>query len=255
MMRVETTAWTRLPGDRAPARTLFAIGDIHGYSDALRMMLGHLKIYIDEQRPSEPIDLVFLGDLIDRGPDPIGVLDLVAKGLQTGHVAEHVLLGNHDWYLAVAAGLWEGRLTEDDRDTWTMFGGEETLLAFGLRADAPRQAFVERLTPAQADVLADMQPMFLSGEILCAHAGVDPTARLEDQLVRDLIWIREPFLSAASASGPWPLGLTVVHGHTPGAEGVFANRIGVDTGGYHTGIFSAAEIATNAVRFHRVIRR
>ena len=44
--------------------------------------------------------------------------------------------------------------------------------------------------------------------------------------------------------------MTVVHGHTPNAYGVFAHRIGVDTGGYSTGIFSAVEIRADGLRFH-----
>lgn len=254
-MRVVTTPWTRLPSGRAPARTLFAIGDVHGYSDALRALLAHLKVYIDEQRPSEPIDLVYLGDLIDRGPDPLGVLDLVASGLATDHVRERVLLGNHDWYLAVASGLWEGRLTPEDRDLWFAFGGEETLAAFGLGSDAPRDAFLARLSERQCAVLADMRPMFVTGQILCVHAGVEPLVPLDEQLLRNLIWIREPFLStAARPSGAWPLGLTVVHGHSPRSAGVFTHRIGVDTGGFYSGVFSAVEIAANALRFHRAVR-
>ena len=45
-------------------RRIFAIGDIHGCYDKLRALLDQLPIDWSRDR------LVFIGDYIDRGPDP-----------------------------------------------------------------------------------------------------------------------------------------------------------------------------------------
>lgn len=255
-MRIETTGWSEAPAGRRPDRPLLAIGDIHGYSDALRTLLGHLKIYIAETYGAAPVDLVFLGDLVDRGPDPLGVLELAGRGLQMRGVSETLLLGNHDWYLSSAAGLQAAPLRDREWDAWLRWGGRETLAAMGVGRQDPPNAFRARMTVTQSAALAGMRPSFRSGGIFCAHAGVDPLLGPDDQTQRDLMWMREPFLTAAAnPRGAWPFGLTVVHGHTIGADGVYANRIGVDTGGYETGVFSAVEITAQGVRFHRVVRR
>jgi serine/threonine protein phosphatase 1 len=56
-----------------------------------------------------------------------------------------------------------------------------------------------------------------NGVRLFVHAGIDPTLPLDDQSPRDLLWIREPFLSSERH-----FGRLVVHGHT-------ASRIFVPT--------------------------
>lgn len=254
-MRIETSRWRALPQGRAPERTLIAIGDLHGHSDAARMLLGHLKMYIEERRLGEPLDLVFLGDLIDRGPDPLGVLELAVRGIEVDHVDEHLILGNHDWFLLAAAGLADEPMRDEDRTAWILHGGRETFQALELPINASEADIRRRLSIGHIGALKQMRLMFRSGSVLCVHAGVDHTLPAHAQTPETLLWIREPFLDIGSDElAEWPIGLTVVHGHTPRAAGVYAHRIGVDTGGYSTGIFTAAELTDRAVRFHRVVR-
>ena len=253
-MHLEQTAWKKPPGGRLPERPLFAIGDIHGYSDALERLLAHLAEYIPDAYPGEEVDLVFLGDLIDRGPDPLGVLELTGAGLGLEGVRETVLMGNHDWYLATAAGLTGEVMSEDEIGSWLMWGGSETLTAMNVEPYDGPAAYQACFTPTQAAALSRMQWSYATGGVLCVHAGVDPFRPLESQKWRDMIWIRDPFLSAAEGA-TWPFDVTVVHGHTPSANGVFANRIGVDTGGYATGVFTALELWEPGARFHHVVRR
>src|SRR6185503_7439664 len=74
----------------------FLIGDLQGCSDALDRMLA--EIAFSPSRDS----LHVLGDLVNRGPDNIGVLERLAA---LGNAAT-CLLGNHDLHLlAVAAGV------------------------------------------------------------------------------------------------------------------------------------------------------
>ncbi len=69
------------------------IGDIHGERTVLMTLLEQLG-YDDAGRHPAGRRLVFLGDMVDRGPDSIGVVDLVQR-LVESNVAQCVL-GNHE---------------------------------------------------------------------------------------------------------------------------------------------------------------
>ncbi len=64
------------------------------------------------------------------------------------------------------------------------------------------------------------------GGYVFVHAGLRPGVALAAQVPEDMLWIREPFLSATS-----PLEAVVVHGHTiEPVPVVRRHRIGIDTG-------------------------
>jgi hypothetical protein len=75
------------------------VGDVHGEVEALRSLLGHLG-YAGGVHPRGR-RLVFLGDLVDRGPDSPAVVRLV-RGLVGDGLAQCVL-GNHE--LSLLLGL------------------------------------------------------------------------------------------------------------------------------------------------------
>ena len=68
------------------------VGDVHGERDALEALLGHLG-YGDGRHP-EGRRLVFVGDLVDRGPDSPAVVERVMDLCERG-VAQ-CLMGNHE---------------------------------------------------------------------------------------------------------------------------------------------------------------
>lgn len=92
----------------------FAIGDVQGCYTALRALLRHIDFHPTRDR------LWFVGDLVNRGPDALGVLRYVRD---LGERAT-VVLGNHDLHLLALA---HGNGKTDDR-------GLQTVL------DAPDQA-------------------------------------------------------------------------------------------------------------------
>lgn len=72
------------------------IGDIHGLADTLQTMLGRLGYNHNLNHP-DGRKLCFLGDLVDRGPQSLEVLDLVIQAVASGH---YCVRGNHDNNLA-----------------------------------------------------------------------------------------------------------------------------------------------------------
>lgn len=75
-----------------PEGPLDIIGDIHGEIDALHALLERLGVDIRHNTAQRP--LVFVGDLIDRGPDSAAVVSLFAQ-LQDAGLAFGVM-GNHE---------------------------------------------------------------------------------------------------------------------------------------------------------------
>ncbi|MFK7894674.1 MAG: metallophosphoesterase [Myxococcota bacterium] len=76
-----------------PEGPIDIIGDVHGEYDALVSLLGKLG-YDDLGRHSEKRRLVFVGDLIDRGPDSPAVLRAVKRMVDAGYA--WCIAGNHE---------------------------------------------------------------------------------------------------------------------------------------------------------------
>ena len=215
--------------DPADERPWVAIGDVHGRADLLAALLDAIERDLPNAR------VVLLGDLVDRGSDVRGAIRL-AREVTERFPGSHVLLGNHeDWFLSAVAG------DAVAREDWLTWGGQATCRAYGVDPWQDRKRLGEAFAP-YADDLAFLRarPRRLEGfgaaeGYLFVHAGVDPHAPLDRQDERDLIWMREPFLS-------WPHALEriVVHGHTvsPRPE-MRRHRLGVDTGAVYDGFLCA----------------
>ena len=105
---------------------IFAIPDIHGRLDLLEKLL---NILFTQHTLDLTVDkIVFLGDMIDRGPHSKQVLDRIRalEALHPGHVI--VLAGNHEW-LAIDAYI---NPTENNQYIWHRNGGVQTLESFGI---------------------------------------------------------------------------------------------------------------------------
>lgn len=75
-----------------PEGPLDIVGDVHGELDALLRLLHRLGCDPDALRASRPV--VFVGDLVDRGPDSPGVVDVVRRLVGAG--LAHCVAGNHE---------------------------------------------------------------------------------------------------------------------------------------------------------------
>ncbi len=223
--------------------TIYAIGDIHGQLDGLRRALD--AIAADRAREgAEAARLVLVGDLVDRGPDSAGVVDLLA-GLARDDHRTVVLKGNHDAMLAEFLAERPGRWSVN-RYLGGNVGGMETLRSYGIdtggSARTLHDAAVEAVPEAHRTFLAKMPLTHESGECLFVHAGIRPGVPLAKQEPDDLMWIRESFLLDRRDHGA-----LVVHGHTPVPQVEHhGNRLAIDTGAAWGGPVSAVAIEGRA---------
>lgn len=70
------------------------IGDVHGQLDALVELIQRLGYEGDGRRHPEGRRLIFIGDLVDRGPNSFEVAELVRRLCEAGQAL--CLLGNHE---------------------------------------------------------------------------------------------------------------------------------------------------------------
>lgn len=226
---------------------IYAVGDIHGRDDLLAEL--HDRIAADAARvPSATNILIYLGDYIDRGLQSKQVLDRLTGNRLAGF--EHVFLkGNHE--LAMLQFLGDAAFGK----TWKYYGGLETLHSYGIqeltRTDDPaaferaREHLLEALPEAHRNFLETLGISREFGGYFFAHAGVRPGIALQRQIEEDLLWIRDDFLHSGASFGK-----VVIHGHTPSEEVVVkANRIGIDTGAYMTGVLTALVLEGQGRRF------
>ncbi|MBO9399421.1 metallophosphoesterase family protein [Shimia sp. R9_3] len=208
---------------------VYAIGDIHGYLEKLEDILSRI-----EADGGPDARIVFLGDLVDRGPNSCGVVDRLMHARTEGRPWT-VVKGNHDRmfeYFMATQPKHDPRLRPELTWLHPRLGGAETLASYGVDAHADRavediHADALALVPKEHIEFISSLPLFhLMNPILFVHAGIRPGIALEDQSEDDLCWIRDDFLS-----DPRPHPWLVVHGHTV-VETVEhkGNRIDLDTG-------------------------
>ena len=220
---------------------IYAVGDLHGRSD----LLAKLHRCIDaETQPAQGALEVYLGDYLDRGHDSRGVLDALISRRKEGRRCAF-LRGNHEAALDL---VLEGSL---DLESWRAIGGFETALSYGvdprrLAAAGPAagEILAQAVPPSHRRFVRTLRQSYRFGRYFFAHAGVRPGVPLDRQSAEDLLWIREPFLSASD-----DFGAIVVHGHTPNAEPELrANRINLDTGAFATGRLTCLRIDEGGAR-------
>lgn len=201
------------------------IGDVHGCGDELRALLGELGYVFEGEGARQPDGrkAVFVGDLVDRGPDVPGVLRLVMAMVEAGHAL--CVPGNHDVKLVRKLR---------GKDVQVRHGLAETLQQ--LEAETPefRRRAVDFLDGLVSHYVLD------AGRLVVAHAGLPEAMQGRGSgKVRDFCLYGETTGETDDFGLPvrynWAESYrgkaTVVYGHTPVLEPEWLNRtINIDTG-------------------------
>ena len=201
---------------------IYAIGDIHGRSDLLALLLDKIAADAAQGKEAKRRTLIFLGDYIDRGHDSRRVVDMLLGALPQGFDA-HFLKGNHE---AIMLDFLED---PSFLGQWLANGADATFAArmeWISRCSSAKgrrrtrgEHFLASLPEAHRDFFETLELAVAFGDYLFVHAGVRPGVPLEAQDPHDLVWIRAPFLQSNA-----DFGKIVVHGHTPGTEPVIRGK-------------------------------
>jgi len=237
---------------------LYAVGDIHGRRDLLDQLMDLITEDADKLPEGIKPQIIFLGDYIDRGLKSRNVIDYFTSGA-ADRFDPIYLMGNHEE--ALLRFLQEASFGSQ----WARYGGAETLYSYGLappnqraslnsheEMSAARDAwtrvwaeFRNRLPAEHLAFFQSLKSYHVAGDYVFVHAGLRPGIELQDQSIRDMLWIREEFLDDRAHFPQM-----VVHGHTPMDSVHHDNRrIGLDTGAFLTGRLTAARLTGTDVAF------
>jgi hypothetical protein len=165
------TLHATLPPTLSTRRTII-VGDIHGCTAELQALLAKLSF-----DPSADV-LISVGDAVNKGPDSLGVVRLLAAS------GAFLVRGNHDEAaLAVAAAARRGAsppLNPSAPHAWAADPGAADAVSY--LASSPFSLFL----PAHA--------------LLVVHAGLLPGVALEAQALDDLVELRHV---RAEVGGRW----------------------------------------------------
>ncbi|MEZ5776243.1 MAG: metallophosphoesterase family protein [Hyphomicrobiaceae bacterium] len=227
---------------------IYAIGDLHGRDDLLARMLARIATDDAGRAAVDVRRIILIGDYVDRGPSSFGVIERLTRHWPDGFTPTF-LKGNHEVMMIDA-------IDEVDRDAmllWLLNGGQSTIDSYQAAADAaagePMPMRGEMPMPRHHwQFLMGLQLKAVHGDYMFVHAGIRPGVPVEEQVERDLVWIREPFLSHSGL-----LDKIVVHGHTPvDRPDVRRHRIGIDTGAVFSGRLTALRLEGTTREFIEV---
>jgi len=204
---------------------VIAVGDIHGCARLYELFLDHVRY--------SGATVILLGDLIDRGPNDMAVLnrtrDLLKDPESWGLQSFYVLRGNHEKMFMDAVdgygvGLWEqngGNVKELDNMAY-------------------HQDWISQL------------PIYMTvGETMFVHAGIypghNPAKVIADGGADELVWMRNPFITYGPKFYAWSDNLKqIVFGHTP-LEAPMPYRIPhgvcIDTGAVYSGVLTSYNVS------------
>jgi hypothetical protein len=226
---------------------VYVIGDVHGQYDKLARLLKNARLVDDDLRwTGGDAHLWFVGDFVDRGPDGIGVIELVMQlqnqAARAGGTVQ-ALLGNHDLLLLSVYRFGKSRsLVIDAHYTGEKveLGTADFFTANWLRnGGAP--ADLARMTGKHAAWLSHLPAMARAGDKLLIHAdallymrngsSVDEVNRSFRQILEgddvdlwdimlDAFGEHRAFLSSSGAQRAARFlrifdAAQIIHGHTP----------------------------------------
>ncbi|MFN0197906.1 MAG: metallophosphoesterase [Planctomycetaceae bacterium] len=226
------------------------IGDVHGQVDQLLAVLDQLRLLPRfEQRW-----IVFIGDLVDRGPDPKSAMDVVCDLLHE-HPRTTVVAGNHDYACAASIGVTPTPAYCDWGKRWLdHYDAETTFQSYGAEF-GNFQELHDHMPAEHRELLGALPWCVEHPQYLFVHAGLDGKTPFDLQLrilrQRDTTLNRPQWLCSKEyvrGSIPNDCPVTVVSGHVQVPRVTFGpQRILLDTTGGLGGSLSCVLLPENKV--------
>jgi serine/threonine protein phosphatase 1 len=214
----------------------FIIGDVHGRCAQLQSLLEMLP------RDEASDRLVFLGDLIDRGPDAPGCVDHVLRLCRDNQELVTCLRGNHEQmlldFIEGSSNIWITPVTGGER-TFEQYAGRPLTVNREFDIDEARRTIEEKIPLEHMEFFRE-RPFYDEDEFaIYVHAGLDHGKHPRESAPQFLLWSRDMDFYKNYRGKP------CVFGHTPtaflplrgrlGRHGIyiFHSAIGIDTGYNH----------------------
>lgn len=230
----------------------YIISDIHGELDKLKTLLNKLHF-------SDRDELYILGDVVDRGPNPIKTLQFL---MSFPNVT--CIVGNHEVMAMVCLKFLGEKITDDSIDElsvekfeqlidWMLNGASVTIDEFSTLSVEEREEIIDFL----GEFVAYEELNINSQEYLLVHAGIDHFSEekpLDEYSLEDFVWSRIDY------GMRYYKDKIVVSGHTPtqaipgnprpGYIYRANNHIAIDCGACHSDGRLAAICLENGEEFY-----
>lgn len=216
------------------------VGDVHGCLDELLALLDAMGYRVERAgkefavTPPEGRTLVFVGDLVDRGPAAPGVLRLVMGMARTGTALG--VAGNRDTELVRVLRGGAAQVTR---------GMARTLDQLAAEPESFRAAVLEFLHELPSHLVLD------EGRLVIAHAGLKEALQGSSSAMARAFALHGDLTGEKDAAGlpvrrAWAAEYRgkalVVHGHTPVSAPMWLNNtVNLDTGCAYGGNLSALQ--------------
>jgi serine/threonine protein phosphatase 1 len=177
----------------------FVIGDIHSQCNKLKKLLQISGFNYQEDL------LISLGDVVDRGPNPMSTIKELLKIKNTINI-----MGNHDYSFNIWCRNIEMKHLLDSK-----YGSNITMISYLNLTENKKNQIIDFLNSQIPYFIDDQNRLFI-------HAGIDMTSPISENTISTLIWDRTFFESVLSSQPSKNIKIRTIEdfseiyiGHTP----------------------------------------
>ncbi len=197
----------------------YIIGDIHGESEKLIMLLTNIRLF--DKKPL----FIFVGDYIDKGLDPKKTLDFLQIFKTYNDCV--FLIGNHEY-------AWMNLTSTQNQNNFTTYlekyGGDNTISSFGENDFFNTQ---KRLMDDYHSFFSSLKPYYIINNYFICHSGISQVNYLRQPTElesRDFLFNRYDFLKTDTF---YCNKYIMIFGHTPFYYPyIDTYKIGIDTAAF-----------------------